>query len=80
MAETVDTARAAAEKTLGFRIPDHVAEEVLAHTRRKCALNQKPNSYLPLLYENELTDYYTWLTCCTATASTERTSLQNWST
>ena len=58
MAETVDTARAAAEKTLGFRIPDHVAEEVLAHTRRKCALNQKPNSYLPLLYENELTDYY----------------------
>lgn len=58
MAETVDTARAAAEKTLGFRIPDHVAEEVLAHTRRKCALNQKPNSYLPLLYENELIDYY----------------------
>ena len=58
MDETVDTARAAAEKTLGFRIPDHVAEEVLAHTKRKCALNRKPDSYLPLLYENELTDYY----------------------
>ena len=58
MTGEVDAARAAAERTLGFRIPDRIAEEVLAHTKRKCALNRKPDSYLPLLYENELTDYY----------------------
>ena len=56
MTGEVDAARAAAERTLGFRIPDRIAEEVLAHTKRKCALNRKPDSYLPLLYENELTD------------------------
>lgn len=58
MTGEVDAARAAAERILGFRIPDRIAEEVLAHTKRKCALNRKPDSYLPLLYENELTDYY----------------------
>lgn len=58
MAETVNGARAAAEKTLGFHIPEEIAEEVLEHSKRKCALNNKPDSYLPLLHENELTDYY----------------------
>lgn len=58
MAETVNAARAAAEKKLGFLIPEEIAEEVLEHSKRKCALNNKPDSYLPLLYENELTDYY----------------------
>lgn len=58
MTGAVNAARTAAEKTLGYRIPEHVAEEVLAHTKRKCALNRKPDSYLPLLYENEMTDYY----------------------
>lgn len=58
MVGAVNAARAVAEKTLGFHIPEYVAEEVLAHTKRKCALNRKPDSYLPLLYENELTDYY----------------------
>lgn len=58
MAGEVNAARAAAERAMGFRIPDHIAEEVLAHTKRKCELNRKPDSYLPLLYENELTDYY----------------------
>ena len=51
-------ARVAAEDTLGFAIDDEIADEVLAHSKRKCELNRKPESYLPLLYENELTDHY----------------------
>ena len=51
-------ARVAAEDTLGFAIDDEIADEVLAHSKRKCELNHKPDEYLPLLYENELTDYF----------------------
>ncbi len=58
MAGTVGAARAAAEKALGFHIPDNIAEEVLDYAKRKCEQNRKPDSYLPLLYENELTDYF----------------------
>lgn len=54
-------AREAAERTLSICIPDEIAEEVLAYAKRKCELNRKPDSYLPLLYENELTDYFTRL-------------------
>lgn len=55
-------AREAAERTLGFAIDDETAEEVLAYAKRKCELNHKPDDYLPLLYENELTDYFMRLT------------------
>ena len=58
MAESIASARVAAEIKLGFCIPDNIAEEVLAYAKRKCELNSKPESYLPLLYENELTDFY----------------------
>ena len=51
-------ARESAERTLGFVIDDETAEEVLAYAKRKCELNHKPDEYLPLLYENELTDYF----------------------
>lgn len=51
-------ARALAEKRLGFEIPDEVAEEVLQYADRKRRLNNKPESYLPLLYENELRDHF----------------------
>lgn len=51
-------ARESAERTLGFAIDDETAEEVLAYAKRKCELNRKPDEYLPLLYENELTDYF----------------------
>lgn len=54
----IKKARVSAEKKLGFEIPDEVADEVLRYADRKCRLNSKPKSYLPLLYENELTDYY----------------------
>ena len=48
----------AAETALGFKIPDVVATSVLWYARRKCELAEQPESYLPLLYETELTDYY----------------------
>lgn len=51
-------ARESAERTLGFAIDDETAEEVLAYAKRKCELNHKPDEYLPLLYENEMTDYF----------------------
>ncbi len=53
-----DCLGAAAEDTLGFASDDETAEEVRAYAKRKCELNHKPDSYLPLLYENELTDYF----------------------
>ncbi len=54
----LSVARRSAEHTIGFCIPDQIAEEVLVYAKRKCELNRKPDSYLPLLYENELTDYF----------------------
>ena len=48
-ADKLAEARQAAETSLGFKIPD---------ARRKCELAEQPESYLPLLYETELTDYY----------------------
>lgn len=56
--QEIAEARASVEKKFGIQIPDEVADEVLRHARRKCELNGKPDSYLPLLYENELADYF----------------------
>lgn len=58
MDQKILEARQSAERTLGFSIDDDVADEVLAYAKRKCELNHKPDDYLPLLYENELTDYF----------------------
>lgn len=58
MDQKILEARQSAERTLGFTIDDDVADEVLAYAKRKCELNHKPDDYLPLLYENELTDYF----------------------
>lgn len=55
---TVEKARKAAETQLGFEIPDDVAKEVMVFSKRKCELNGKGESYLPLLYEDELKQYY----------------------
>ena len=58
-ADKLTEAREAAESSLGFKIPDVVATSVLwLYARRKCELAEQPESYLPLLYETELTDYY----------------------
>ena len=32
----LSVAKESAERTLGFCIPDHIAEEVLAYAKRKC--------------------------------------------
>ena len=56
--DKLTAAREAAEETLGFRIPEVVATSILWYARRKCELAGEPESYLPLLYESELTDYY----------------------
>lgn len=57
-ADKLAEARQAAETSLGFKIPDVVATSVLWYARRKCELAKQPESYLPLLYETELADYY----------------------
>lgn len=57
-ADKLTEAREAAESSLGFKIPDVVATSVLWYARRKCELAEQPESFLPLLYETELTDYY----------------------
>lgn len=54
----IEAARAAAEETLGFSISDETADKILAYAKRKCSVSGKPESYLPLLYENELTDHF----------------------
>lgn len=56
--DKLTAAREAAEETLGFRIPEVVATSILWYARRKCELAGESESYLPLLYESELTDHY----------------------
>lgn len=57
-ADKLTEARKAAESSLGFKIPDVVATSILWYARRKCSFAGQPESYLPLLYETELTDHY----------------------
>ncbi|MBQ6403800.1 MAG: hypothetical protein IJI27_07835 [Oscillospiraceae bacterium] len=54
-------AKQAAEEHIGFEIPDDVAWQVLNYSIRKCEVNGKGAGYLPILFENELRDYYTRL-------------------
>lgn len=56
--QEIRAAREAAEAELGFNIPDEVADKVLAYAKRKCSVIGKPESYLPLLFQNELADYF----------------------
>lgn len=51
-------AKTAVEEHLGLEIPEEVAGQVLAYSARKCIANGKGMDYLPILYENELRDYY----------------------
>lgn len=55
---SITDAREQAEKTLGFSVPESVAKQVLDYSARKCEANGKGAGYLPILYENELRDYY----------------------
>lgn len=51
-----------AENDLGFKIPIEVTEKVLAYAKRKLEVIQanedKPDDYLPILFESELLDYF----------------------
>ena len=57
----LEKAKMAAEDKLGFEIPGSVAGKVLDYAVRKCVANGKDADYLPILFENELRDYYTRL-------------------
>ncbi len=46
------------EAKLGVKIPAETANEVLEYTMRKLRVIGRPESYLPVLYENELRDYF----------------------
>lgn len=48
----------AAENELGTRIPEDVWLEVLEYSMQKLDQTEKPIEYLPVLFKNELTDYY----------------------
>ncbi|MBR2890415.1 MAG: hypothetical protein IKC09_09095 [Oscillospiraceae bacterium] len=58
MEDLIVAAIESAEKTLGFTIPEEVWVEVLGYSVQKLEYIKKPQSYLPILFENELTDYY----------------------
>lgn len=51
-----------AENDLEFKIPIEVTEKVLAYAKRKFEVIQanedKPDDYLPILFESELLDYF----------------------
>lgn len=45
----------------GHDFPADEIAKVYAYTVRKCEVNGKGNDYVPILFENELTDYLTRL-------------------
>lgn len=58
MTEKIVGALEAAEKELGRRIPEDVWVEVLIYSQQKLVYIKKPIDYLPILFQNELTDFY----------------------
>ena len=58
MTEKIVEAIYAAEEQLGRKIPEGVWLEVLGRSYRKLDYIKKPIEYLPILFQNELTDYY----------------------
>lgn len=58
MVEKIIAVIEAAEKKMGRQIPERVWLEVLWHSMRKCKTVGKDDDYLPILFENELHDYF----------------------
>lgn len=58
MANEIVKAIEAAEAEMGRIIPEGVWVEVLGYSMRKLETIKKPMDYLPILFRNELTDYY----------------------
>ena len=46
-----------AERVVGLRFDIEELYKIIKHTIRKCDLNGKDETYLPILFENELRDY-----------------------
>ena len=42
---------------IGYIFSAQEVRKVLAYTKRKCEINGKGDSYVPILFENELRDY-----------------------
>ena len=58
MNEEIKRAINAAEKHIGFQVPDFELENIMAYCKRKLAYICRDESYLPLLLETEIVDYY----------------------
>ena len=62
MLNEIEVARMKAEETLGFEIPDAVADYIFGYTVRKflniVSKEEKPDGYLGILYQNEIEDYF----------------------
>ena len=61
MNEEIKRAINAAEEHLGIRVTAFELENIMDYCKRKLAYIRKDESYLPLLLETEIVDYYTRL-------------------
>lgn len=59
MTEKIVQAIEKVENLLGLRIPERVWVDVLQYSVQKLQAIGKPETYLPVLFQNELADYYT---------------------
>ena len=59
MNEEIKRAINAAEELIGFKVMDYELENIMAYCKRKLAYIRKDESYLPLLLETEIVDYFT---------------------
>lgn len=58
MANEIVKAIESAEQEMGRIIPEGIWVEVLGYSMQKLQSIKKPLEYLPILFRNELTDYY----------------------
>jgi hypothetical protein len=59
MNEEIKRAINAAEEHIGFEVPAYELADIMDYCKRKLAYIRKEESYLPLLLETEIVDYYT---------------------
>lgn len=59
MNEEIKRAINAAEEQIGFKVLDFELDNIMAYCKRKLAYIRKDESYLPLLLETEIVDYFT---------------------
>ena len=58
MNEEIKRAIEAAEQLIGFRVPALELADIMDYCKRKLVYIRKDESYLPLLLETEICDYY----------------------